>query len=360
MGQKVHPTGFRLGVIYDWQSKWFAERNYRVFLHEDLSIRRHISKTLKDASVAKVELDRNANQVTVTIHTAKPGIVIGRGGQKVDELRTQLESLTNKRIRVNINEVRMPELDAQLVARNIADQLERRVAFRRALKQTVSRTMARGAEGCKATVGGRLGGSEMSRRESTMEGRVPLHTIRANIDYGQAEAATTFGRIGVKVWIYKGDIMPEKVEKAPAEAKAPEAKPAAEATETPPSAAEASAPEAKPAAEATESPPSAAEASAPEAKPAAEATETPPSAGEASAPEAKPAAEATEPSSSADEASAPEAKPAAEATETSPSAGEASAPEAKPAAEATETSPSGDEASAGDIEKQAPENEKQG
>ncbi len=309
MGQKVHPTGFRLGVIYDWQSKWFAERNYREFLHEDLSIRRYISTALKDASVAKVELDRNANQVTVTIHTAKPGIVIGRGGQKVDELRTQLESLTSKRIRVNINEVRMPELDAQLVARNIADQLERRVAFRRALKQTVSRTMARGAEGCKATVAGRLGGSEMSRRESTMEGRVPLHTIRANIDYGQAEAATTFGRIGVKVWIYKGEMLPEKAEKAPAEAKAPEAKPAAEA------------PEAKPAAE------------APEAKPAAEATEATPA---AEAPEAKPAAEATE------------TKPAAEATE------------AKPAAKEKDAPPSADEAKAGDAEKQAPESEKQG
>ena len=306
MGQKVHPTGFRLGVIYDWQSKWFAERNYREFLHEDLSIRRYISKTLKDASVAKVELDRNANQVTVTIHTAKPGIVIGRGGQKVDELRTKLESLTKKRIRVNINEVRMPELDAQLVARNIADQLERRVAFRRALKQTVSRTMARGAEGCKAMVAGRLGGSEMSRRESTMEGRVPLHTIRANIDYGQAEAATTFGRIGVKVWIYKGDILPEKAEKAPAEAKAPEAKPAAEATE---------------------------------AKPAAEVTERPPTAGETKA---------------------SEAKPAPEVTETPLSAGETSAPEAKPAAETTKTPPSPDETKTGDAEKQAPESEKQG
>ena len=348
MGQKVHPTGFRIGVIYDWQSKWFAERNYREFLLEDLSIRRYISKTLKDASVAKVELDRNANQVTVTIHTAKPGIVIGRGGQKVDELRTQLESLTNKRIRVNINEVRMPELDAQLVARNIADQLERRVAFRRALKQTVSRTMARGAEGCKATVGGRLGGSEMSRKESTMEGRVPLHTIRANIDYGQAEAATTFGRIGVKVWIYKGETLPEKTEKAPAEAKAPKAEPAAEATETPPSAGEASAPEAKPAAEVTETPPSADEAKAPEAEPAAEATETPPSAGEAIAPEAEPAAEATETPPSAGEAKADEAEPAAEA------------PEAKPAAGAKDAPPSADEAKAGDAEKQAPKNEKKG
>src|SRR3989337_2865392 len=150
--------------------------------------------------------------VTVTIHTAKPGIIIGRGGQKVDELRNSLESVTGKRVRVNIQEIRMPELDAQLVARNIADQLERRVAFRRALRQTVSRTMARGAEGCKAMVAGRLGGSEMSRRESTMDGRVPLHTLRADIDFGRAEAHTTFGRIGVKVWIYKGETMPQRHE----------------------------------------------------------------------------------------------------------------------------------------------------
>ena len=210
MGHKVHPTGFRTGIIYDWQSKWFSDRDYSKLLEEDLLVRRYLDKSMREAGVSKVEIERNANIITVTIHTAKPGIVIGRGGQKVDELRGQLEALTKKRIRVNIQEVRMPELDAQLVARGIADQLERRVAFRRALRQTVSRTMARGAEGCKAMVAGRLGGSEMSRRESTMEGRVPLHTIRADIDFGMAEAHTTFGRIGVKVWIYKGEKLPEK------------------------------------------------------------------------------------------------------------------------------------------------------
>ncbi len=223
MGQKVHPTGFRIGIIYDWQSKWFADHNYRELLLEDLKIRDYLEETMRDAGVARVEIERDANMVTVTIHTAKPGIVIGRGGQKVDELRGELESLTNKRIRVNIQEIRMPELEATLVARNIADQLERRVAFRRALRQTVSRTMARGAEGCKAMVAGRLGGIEMSRTESTMEGRVPLHTMRADIDYGQAEAATTFGRIGVKVWIYKGDRMPERHEAAASEARPDEA-----------------------------------------------------------------------------------------------------------------------------------------
>jgi len=212
VGQKIHPTGFRLGIVYDWQSKWFADKNYRQLLQEDLLIRDHLGKTMKEAAVSRVEIERNANMVTVTIHTAKPGIVIGRSGQKVDELRNELERVTGKRIRVNIQEIRMPELDAQLVARNIAEQLERRVAFRRALRQTVARTMGRGAQGCKATVGGRLGGIEMSRSETTMDGRVPLHTIRADIDYGQSEAHTTFGRIGVKVWIYKGEILPEKSE----------------------------------------------------------------------------------------------------------------------------------------------------
>jgi small subunit ribosomal protein S3 len=218
VGQKVHPTAFRLGIIYDWQSKWFSEHDYRTLLQEDLVIRRHLVPMMRDAGVAKVEIERNANIVTVTIHTAKPGIVIGRSGQKVDELRGELEQLTGKRIRVNIQEIRMGELDAHLVARNIADQLERRVAFRRALRQTVQRTMARGAQGCRATVAGRLGGSEMSRRESVKDGRVPLHTIRADIDFGRAEAHTTFGRIGVKVWIYKGETLPERSPRAQADA----------------------------------------------------------------------------------------------------------------------------------------------
>jgi small subunit ribosomal protein S3 len=208
MGHKIHPTGFRIGVIYDWQGKWYADKNYTELLHEDERIRNLIYRTLSDASVSKVEIDRNANQASVTIYTAKPGIVIGRGGQKVDELRNNLERLTNRRVRVNIQEIRVPEMDANLVARSIADLLQRRVAFRRAMKQSVQRTMQRGAKGIKVRVGGRLGGAEMSRKETEMDGSVPLHTLRADIDYGFAEAHTTFGRIGVKVWIYKGEILP--------------------------------------------------------------------------------------------------------------------------------------------------------
>ena len=209
MGHKIHPTGFRIGVIYDWQGKWYADKNYTELLHEDVRIRNTINRTLGDAGVSKIEIDRNANQAAVTIYTAKPGIVIGRGRQKVEELRQNLEKLTNRRVRVNIQEIRVPELDATLVARSIAEQLQRRVAFRRALKQGVQRTMQRGAKGIKVRVAGRLGGAEMSRNETEMDGRVPLHTLRADIDYGVAEAHTTFGRIGVKVWIYKGEILPE-------------------------------------------------------------------------------------------------------------------------------------------------------
>jgi len=214
MGQKVHPHGFRLGYIYGWQSRWFAEKHYTALLHEDLTIRRALSEMLVDAGVSNVEIDRNANQVTVTIHTARPGIVIGRGGQRVDEVRKELERLTGRRLRVNIVEIRMPEMDAALVARAVADQLERRVSHRRAMKQAVARTMQRGVEGIKIRVGGRLGGSEMSRTDTEMVGRVPLHTLKADIDYGTAEAHTTLGRIGVKVWIYKGDIAPEVKERA--------------------------------------------------------------------------------------------------------------------------------------------------
>jgi small subunit ribosomal protein S3 len=209
MGHKVHPVGFRLGILYPWQSKWYAGRNYTDLLHEDLEIRRTVFQRLADAAISRVELERNANQVIVTIHTAKPGIVIGRGGQKVDELRSALEKLTNRRVRVNIIEIRQPELDAYLVAKSVAEQLERRVAFRRAMKQAVTRTMQRGARGVRIQVAGRLGGAEMSRRETEKEGRVPLHTLRADVDFGQAEAHTTFGRIGVKCWIYRGDVLPE-------------------------------------------------------------------------------------------------------------------------------------------------------
>lgn len=209
MGQKVHPHGFRLGIIYDWESKWFSEKDYTLRVRQDRDLRGYIYHELPDASISRLEVDRNANMVTVTIHTAKPGIVIGRGGAKVEELRNNLERFSGGRVRVNIQEIRTPELDAYLVARSVADQLERRVAFRRAVKQAVQRTMQRGALGVRVAIAGRLGGAEMSRRESDTQGQVPRHTLRADIDYGLAEAHTTFGRIGVKCWIYKGIILPE-------------------------------------------------------------------------------------------------------------------------------------------------------
>ncbi|HXG42412.1 MAG TPA: 30S ribosomal protein S3 [Dehalococcoidia bacterium] len=212
MGHKVHPTGLRIGVIYDWQSKWFSDKDplYRELLHEDLSIRRTILEMLPDAAISRVEIERNANQVTVTIHTARPGIVIGRGGQRVEEIRNRLEELTGKRVRVNITEVPAPELDARLVAQTVARQIEQRISHRRAIKQAAARAMQRGALGVKIRVAGRLGGADMSRKAVELVGRVPLHTLRADIDYGFAEARTQLGVIGVKVWIYKGDVLPER------------------------------------------------------------------------------------------------------------------------------------------------------
>ena len=206
MGHKVHPVGFRLGVIKDWQSKWYADKSYTDLLHEDLKVRRMLLKKLADASVPRVEIERSANQMTVTVHSAKPGIVIGKSGVKVEELRRELESLTGKKVRVTIQEIRQPELDATLVARSVAEQLEKRVAFRRAMKQAMSRSLKSGAKGVKTQVAGRLGGAEIARTEGYHEGSIPLQTIRADIDYGFAEAHTTYGRIGVKVWIYKGEI----------------------------------------------------------------------------------------------------------------------------------------------------------
>jgi small subunit ribosomal protein S3 len=209
LGQKVNPIGFRLGVIRTWDARWFAEKEYQTLLLEDVRIRKLIQKRLADASVPRVEIERSANHLTVTVHTAKPGIVIGRSGAKVEELRQVLEKNTGKRVRVNIAEIRQPELDATLVARGVAEQLERRVSFRRAMKQSVLRAIQRGAKGIKITVAGRLGGAEMSRREREVSGSVPLHTLRADIDYGTAEAHTTFGLIGIKVWVYRGDILPQ-------------------------------------------------------------------------------------------------------------------------------------------------------
>lgn len=230
MGQKVHPHGFRLGYIYDWNSKWFADRAYTELLHEDLSIRRAIMEMLPDAGIARIEIERNANQIVVTVHTARPGIVIGRGGQRVDELRTGLERITGKRVRVNINEVRLPEIEAPLVAKAVAEQIERRVSHRRAIKQAALRAMQRGAQGVRIKVSGRLGGADMSRKDQERQGRVPLHTLKADVDYGTAEARTTLGRIGVKVWIYKGDRISERAERARAAAAAAEAEAAEAAT----------------------------------------------------------------------------------------------------------------------------------
>lgn len=209
MGQKVHPKGLRVGIIRDWESNWYADKNYTELLHEDIKIRKYLKKRLYQAGISDVKIERAANRIKISINTAKPGIVIGRGGSEVEALRKELEKITGKRINVNIVEIKKPELEAQLVAESIALQLERRIAFRRAMKQAVSRTMRLGAEGIKVSCAGRLAGAEIARSEWYSEGKVPLHTLRADIDYGFAEANTTYGKIGVKVWIYKGEILPE-------------------------------------------------------------------------------------------------------------------------------------------------------
>src|ERR1700719_4537927 len=207
MGQKVNPIGFRLGVYRNWDARWYADKEYTKLLHEDIAMRRLIGSRLRNAGLARIETERSANQLTVIIQTAKPGIVIGKQGASVDSLRDELERISGKKVRVTIHEIKTPELDATLVAENVASQLEKRIAFRRALKQTLMRSMRAGAKGVKIQVSGRLGGSEMSRREWDRDGRVPLHTLRANIDYGKAEARTTFGRIGVQCWLYLGDFV---------------------------------------------------------------------------------------------------------------------------------------------------------
>jgi small subunit ribosomal protein S3 len=222
MGHKVHPVGFRVGVIRGWDSKWYADKHYVTYLQEDLKIRKVIRSMYPEAGVSQVEIDRQANNVTLTIHTARPGILIGRGGQRVDEMRNSLEKLIGKKIQLNIREVQQPELDAFLVARSVADQMERRIAYRRAMKQSLLRTMQAGAKGMRIRCAGRLDGAEIARKVIMHEGRVPLHTIRADIDYGFTEARTVMGRIGVKVWVYKGDILPEKEEAEATEA-APQA-----------------------------------------------------------------------------------------------------------------------------------------
>jgi small subunit ribosomal protein S3 len=214
LGQKVNPTGFRLGVIEGWQSRWYARRDYKDLLVEDRKIRAQINKKLYNAAVSKIEIERVAGNISVTVHTAKPGIVIGRSGAEVEKLRLDVEKATGKKVRLSIHEIRTPEVDAVLVARSIAEQLEKRVAFRRAMKQAVQKAMRANAKGIKVVCGGRLGGAEIARVEKEVEGSVPLQTLRANINYGTAEAHTTAGLIGIKVWIYHGDILPEKARQA--------------------------------------------------------------------------------------------------------------------------------------------------
>ncbi len=211
MGQKVNPHGLRVGIIKDWDSKWYAgKKNFSELLLEDKKIREHVKKKLFISGISKIEIERAANKIKVSVHTAKPGMVIGRGGSGVEELRVQLEKLTNKGVVVNVEEIKVAELDAQLVAENIASQLERRVTFRRAMKQSIQRTMRFGAKGIKTQVSGRLGGADMARTEGYSDGTIPLQTLRADIDYGFAEANTTYGKIGVKVWLYKGEVLPTK------------------------------------------------------------------------------------------------------------------------------------------------------
>ncbi len=210
MGHKVHPYGFRLGISRTWNAKWYADKGYTDLLKEDIAIRQLVQRRLANASVSNVEIERGINHVTVTVHTAKPGIVIGKGGANVEALRQQIGRLTSNKVKLEIKEIRQPELDAVLVATNIAQQLTRRIAFKKAMKQAVQRTMKAGAKGVRIMVSGRLGGAEMARREWEKEGRLPLGTLRADISYGQVHAHTTYGRIGVKVWVYRGEVMPER------------------------------------------------------------------------------------------------------------------------------------------------------
>lgn len=217
MGQKVNPVGLRVGIIRDWESKWYAEKDFGDLLMEDVKIREFLKNKLKDSAVSRIDIERAANRVNVTIHTAKPGMVIGKGGSEVENLRVTLSNMTNKKVHINIAEVKNAELDAVLVAESIAQQLERRISFRRAMKQAIQRTMRQGAKGIKTMVSGRLGGAEIARSEGYSEGTVPLHTLRADIDYGTAEAHTTYGRLGVKVWIYRGEVLPPSKKKAESE-----------------------------------------------------------------------------------------------------------------------------------------------
>ena len=334
MGQKVHPNAFRLGVYKPWQARWYGDKDYTENLLEDMKMRRLILARLRNAGISKVETERSANQVTVIIWTAKPGIVIGKGGTSVDQLRDDLEKMSGKKVRVTIQEIKHPEMDAMLVAQNVAAQLERRIAFRRAVKQSVLRTMRAGAKGVKIAVSGRLGGAEMSRREWDRDGRVPLHTLKANIDYGQTEARTTFGRIGVSVWVYLGDFETGRSDDVQFEDL-----PARQGDDGPrPAQARVAAPaDAAP----VDAAPAATEEPAQAAKPTA--AETPKAASPRSATKPKtPAA----PASATSEAAAPAAEASAPAPEASPETAEAPKKKAAPKPRKAEASAAAPEASA--------------
>jgi small subunit ribosomal protein S3 len=210
MGQKVHPIGFRIGIIRDWDSNWYADKDYSQRLYEDHQIRTFLRKRLANAAISKVTIDRQADKLRVTLHTGKPGVIIGRGGRGVDDLKAELERRFNKQVNLVVQEIRQPDLDAQLVSEAIAQQIEKRVAPKRAIRQAIQRSVRVGAKGIKVLVSGRLGGSEMARKEGDKTGKIPLHTMRAEIDYGFSEAGTTYGNIGIKVWIYKGEILPDQ------------------------------------------------------------------------------------------------------------------------------------------------------
>ena len=221
MGQKIHPIGLRLGITRTWDSRWFEKKHYRAWLHEDVKIRKYFARWTRPAAISKIEIERRSNQTRVIVNTAKPGIIIGKRGVGIEEIRKGLETLTGKTVQVNVMEIKHPELDARLVGQNIVDQLEKRIAFRRAMKQAIMRTMRAGARGIKVQVSGRLGGAEIARTERNHDGKVPLHTLRADIDYAHVEAFTTFGRIGVKVWIYRGEVLPEHA-RGPESARGPQ------------------------------------------------------------------------------------------------------------------------------------------
>jgi len=210
MGHKIHPVGMRLGITRTWDSRWFEKKHYIDWLHEDAAIRKFFNRWMRSAAISRIEIERRANQARVIVNTAKPGIIIGKRGVGIEDIRKSLEQLTRKNVQVNVMEIKHPELDARLVGQNIVDQLEKRIAFRRAMKQAISRSMKAGARGVKVQVSGRLGGAEIARTERNADGKVPLHTLRADIDYATVEAFTTFGRIGVKVWIYRGEVLPEQ------------------------------------------------------------------------------------------------------------------------------------------------------